>query len=200
MLSHERYNAWAVGVDALHTQAKDRVRTYLDTESEPGKRMHRLVEWMLTTDADPHRYLESRWASQVYTPTGLAYLLDRIADATECEEYGEITFVAVWQEPMIVLAHPDSQDLIERAIGLSNFHPAYDLQSKGSIEILDIKLSEFGAVHDAWRREQLRRDFILDARSTDNLSQVISKYQRRPLWDEGIVKEFLFYKLQTADF
>ena len=200
MLSHERYNAWAVGVDALHTQAKDRVRTYLDTESEPGNRMHRLVEWMLTTDADPHCYLESRWASHVYTPTGLAYLLDRIADATEYEEYGEITIVAVRQEPMIVLAHPDSQDLIERAIGLCEFHPAYDFQSKGPIEILDIKISEFGDVHDAWRRERLKRDFMLDARNTDNLERVISAYQRRPLWDEGFAKEFLFYKLKTADF
>ena len=200
MLSHERYTTWAAGVDARHTQAKDTVRSYLDTESEPGKRMHRLVEWMLTTDADPHCYLESRWASHVYTPTGLAYLLDRIADATKYDEYGDITIIAVRQEPMIVLAHPDSQDLIERAIGLSKFHPAYDFQSKGPIEILDINISEFGDAHDAWRREQLRKDFMLDARSTDNLSQVISAYQKRQLWDEGFVKEFLFYKLKTADF
>ena len=200
MLSHERYNTWAAGVDVRHTQAKDTVRSYLDTESEPGKRMHRLVEWMLTTDADPHCYLESRWASHVYTPTGLAYLLDRIADATKYDEYGDITIIAVRQEPMIVLAHPDSQDLIERAIGLSKFHPAYDFQSKGPIEILDINISEFGDAHDAWRREQLRKDFMLDARSTDNLSQVISAYQKRQLWDEGFVKEFLFYKLKTADF
>ena len=200
MLSHERYNAWAAGVDARHTQAKDTVRTYLVTESEPGKRMHRLVEWMLTTDADPHCYLESRWASHVYTPTGLAYLLDRIADATEYGEYGDITIMAVRQEPMIVLAHPDSQDLIERVIGLNKFHPAYHFQSKGPIEILDIKISEFGDVHDAWRRERLKKDFMLDARIADNLSQVISAYRKHQLWDEGFAKEFLFYKLQTADF
>ena len=200
MLSHERYNTWVAGVDALHTQAKDTVRSYLDTESEPGKRMHRLVEWMLTTDADPHCYLESRWASHVYTPTGLAYLLDRIADATKYDEYGDITIMAVRQEPMIVLAHPDSQDLIERAIGLSKFHPAYDFQSKGPIEILDINISEFGDAYDAWRREQLRKDFMLAARSTDNLPQVISAYRKRQLWDEGFAKEFLFYKLKTADF
>lgn len=85
---------------------------------------------------------------------------------------GDITFVAVNDEPRIVFAHRFDDDFrdsclseTEKYIEKRNFELGRDRSYE--IKVLDIKPNEFGSLYDAFQREDIKRCFLNDAETHD---------------------------------
>ena len=127
--------------------------------------MKDLVNWMLTTDANPSAYLPEGWAIALESANSFAALLHTIHHAVYDD--GDITFVTVDGEPRIVFVwqHEDNfrgyvltsqeKELEKREV--------FGRTRPYEIEVLKIEPHEFGALYDAYQVDDLKRCFASDA-------------------------------------
>lgn len=141
------------------------IKRFLNPDLTQTPQMHKLVQWMLETDANPYAYLPETWASALGSAQGFANLLYHIHHAIYDD--GDICFVAVNAEPRIVFAHPSDQDFRERVLSEQEKQLAktkvFGREQSYTIEVLAIEPNEFGELYDAYYLADLQRCFSTDA-------------------------------------
>lgn len=127
--------------------------------------MRELVNWLLTTDANPYAFLPEEWAPSLNTAESFADLLHCIHHAVYDD--GAITFVAVNDEPRIVFVNQYEDNFRDRV--LTNQEKEIEKRtifgktSKYDVTVLDITPNEFGPLYDAFNLKDLQRCFSIDA-------------------------------------
>lgn len=148
-------------------QAIKTIEQYQTTQST----MQSLVEWMLTTDANPYSYLPEAYAGSVDSAEMFAGLLNTIHHALYDD--GDITFVAVNGEPRIV------------------FVDRYDVEKqfpKGKVvEVLDIEPGEFVTLYNEYQTKEIKRCFITDAKRF-GLDFGVEHYKHYKCFDTNWIK------------
>lgn len=170
-----------------HEYALGEIQDYLT--SNKFTKMNVLVEWLITTDANPYFYLQEHEAKLVHTS---AQTFVDFLRKTEHALYddGEITFVAVKSCPRIVFAdQDDNKNFIYLAL---NWRELDSLEFKGpesvNLQVLNILPNEFGSIFDEWHRNELKKLFLFDAKR-HGLDLAISHYQEYQLFDQNWVTE-----------
>ena len=164
-------------------QTIERLRT------EPST-MKDLVNWMLTTDANPYAYLPEGWASAMESADSFAALLHNIHHAVYDD--GDITFVTVNGEPRIVFVwqHEDNfrdyvltrqEKELEKREVFGRTRP-YDIQ------VLKIEPHEFGPAYDAYQIEDLKNCFAVDA-GRNGIDFAVEHYSKYNCYDPSWVDE-----------
>ena len=127
--------------------------------------MRELVNWLLTTDANPYAFLPEEWAHSLNAAESFADLLHYIHHAVYDD--GDITFVTVNGEPRIVFANQYDDNFRDRA--LTNQEKEIEKRTifgklrTYEVSILNISPNEFGHLYDAFNLKDLQRCFSIDA-------------------------------------
>lgn len=153
-----------------------------------------LVEWMLTTDANPYSYLGDVWGSSLDTAENFASFLNNLHHALVDD--GDVTFVSVNDEPRIVFAWAGDTDFRKHV--LSKVELDMEDRRKGEkwcpeyeIKVLDISPNDFPALRDAYEKSWLKRCFLWDVKGKDDSCTIkhYSKYKHfDPAWIDEIDK------------
>ncbi len=168
-----------------YDNAIENIKSFLEP-SKYDPPMHELVKWMMETDANPYSYLPHHWAGCVASAEMFSSLLRNIHHALYDD--GDIAFVTVNGEPRIVFVwkHEDNFHnyvLTDTEKDIVNRHGKVSY----TIEVLDIKPSEFGPLYDSWHQNWLKECFLGDAHR--DVEQAADHYRKYRLWDESWVEE-----------
>ena len=145
----------------LHQDAMDTIQHYLFVPE-----MQELVDWLLTTDANPYGFLPVGWQDSYTSAVHFASLLNNIHHAVVDD--GEMIFVSVQGEPRILFVDRWATDI--RTLAMTQAEQVNDTRraehglSRYSVEILDITANEFGKHYDAYYVAQIKRWFLRDTR------------------------------------
>lgn len=145
-----------------------------------------LVEWMLTTDANPYAYLPEGWAGAISCSTGFAGLLFAIRHAVLDD--GDITFVTVNGEPRIVFADKWDDNFRNYVLSNQEGRMVIDMDSEFDIKVLDISPNEFGALHDAFQAKWVKKCFMSDARR-QGVDFAVKHYREYKCFNDSWIEE-----------
>ena len=166
-----------------YDEAVQTINTFL----EGPESMTELTKWLMTTDANPHSYLDHFWAGMSATAEGMADLLNYIHHAVVDD--GDITFVKVNGEPRIVFAHRFDdyfRDVVlsKQEKEMEKRRKEYNINFEYEIEVLDIKPNEFGRIYDEYQRGQVTKWFLSDAKR-HGVEFAKQHYEHYNCWDES---------------
>lgn len=173
-----------------HLQAIAEIEECLKpSQYEPD--MSGLVEWLLTTDANPYSYLQYEFAGMFESAEQFVSLLSMISHALYDD--GEITFVAVDGEPRIVFANQYEDDFRKNVLT----ELEQDIESRlvfgrpvsYEIQVLNIKPNDFGKLYDEWYTNDIKHDFFNDAEMF-TVDWAIKHYQEYKLFNQSWIEEF----------
>lgn len=122
------------------------IRTIKRFRDEPSE-ISELVNWLLTTDANPYGYLTEDCRSMVYSADSFAELLNLIHYSVVDD--GDITFVKVNGEPRIVFVHKYDDCFMDIVLDSAE----KDLGFHNKVKVLDITPNEFGRVYDEYNTQ-----------------------------------------------
>lgn len=159
--------------------------------------MDGLVRWMLTTDANPHSFLQEGYGGALSTAEDFAALLGTLHHALYDD--GDVTFVTVDGEPRIVFAHEFDDDF--KACVLSK--QEQDIEEKWEtnplykgrklsydIQVLPKVPNDFGPLYDAWHSNWIKECFLSEVRRGDiDIEWTAQAYRKHRLWNEQWVAE-----------
>lgn len=168
------------------------IEMYLNNKDGDEGDVSKLVEWMLTTDANSYGYLGDTWGGSLDTAENFASFLNNLHHALVDD--GDVEFVSVNDAPRIVFAWRGDEnfrnhvlsktelDMEERRKG-EKWCPEYE------IKVLDISPNEFPALRDAYEKEWLKKCFLWDVKGKHDTHTIqhYSTYQHfNPAWIEEI--------------
>lgn len=157
------------------------------------------VEWLLNTKINPYGFLPEKWAGWLTCAEGFESLVHHIHHAAVDD--GEMEFITVNDEPRIVFVHRSESYF--RAAALSSTEQQLEKQDKEfaekhnksfkpyKIKFLDIEINDFGKLYDEYRKKDLKRCFMWDAK-LEGLDFAIKHYTKDypDIFEESWVNEF----------
>jgi hypothetical protein len=130
------------------------IRTIKRFRDEPSE-ISELVNWLLTTDANPYGYLTEDCRSMVYSADSFAQLLHDIHYSVVDD--GDITFVKVNGEPRIVFAHKNDDCFMDIVLDSEEKAAEKEFGIHNKVEVLDITPNEFGRVYDEYNTQWTKK-------------------------------------------
>ena len=174
-------------------KAYDDAILYIQKSLEPDNfepHMHKLVQWMLETDANPYGYLPHSFAGMVETAEGFMLLIRHIHHAVYDD--GEITFVKVNDQPRIVFARSDDPDFRQNVLTETEQHMENienrKFRVKYKITVLDIEPNEFPDLYDAYETAFLKKAFARDVAIND-IEFAVEQYSKYKCFSNTWVDE-----------
>jgi len=178
--------------DKSHREAVEFIKEAL-VEDDDWKDVRGIVKWMLETDANPYSYLQEPWSEKTTRAEDFVDLIHYIRHALYND--GCCTIVAVNKEPRIIFHYGFTNDF--KALALSNIEKKMEISmaphrkkfgmtgEQYEIEVLDIKLNDFGQHYDAYFENQIKEWFSREVKygSVETAIKHYSNYQLfKPEW------------------
>ena len=144
------------------------IKSYLEPDKY-APHMHELALWLLETEHNPYAYLDHNYAMYMSDAIGFDMILSMLHHALYDD--GDVTFVTVNNKPRIVFCDRWDDNFRLRCLTDSE----KEIEAKGypyisslteavqevvsetypyKVQVLDIKPNEFGALYDAYEKEQ----------------------------------------------
>ena len=133
------------------------IKSYLEPD-QYAPHMHELALWLLETEHNPYAYLDHNYAMYMSDAIGFDMILSMLHHALYDD--GDVTFVTVNNKPRIIFWGRWDDNF--RQYCLTDTEK--EIESHGyryAVQVLDIKPNEFGALYDAYEKEQeLKYDWV----------------------------------------
>lgn len=142
------------------------IKSYLEPDKY-APHMHELALWLLETEHNPYAYLDHNYAMYMSDAIGFDMILSMLHHALYDD--GDVTFVTVNNKPRIVFC--DRWDDNFRLRCLTDSEKEIESHDyRYAVQVLDIKPNEFGALYDAYEKEQQLKYALVD--------ELISKHDK----------------------
>lgn len=175
-----------------------------DMLSDPNPEVQLLIDWLVTTDANPYGFLREGWAGSMEDSVGFAALCHRIHHALVDD--GEIHFIVVQKiieiqndtpksitvlgEPRITFVERWAEGHDTRMLSPLELNDQHSTRKNSTVryEIFYLDgVKEFIATHQEYDIQNLRRCFLGDARR--DLPAAILHYQPNPRFQSDWIRE-----------
>ena len=158
-------------------------------DNKPKDEPHRFCQWIINTDINPYSlFFAPGYASSCLSIEGLHGVCLGILHALLDD--GAMSFIAVNDEPVILMVHPSDFESEEAFFTFVEHHDEKrSLRLETRYKYLDISPDDFIVAREAYEVANLKSCFWFDADMID-LDTSISSYQKDPRFDPVWIDQF----------
>lgn len=158
-------------------------------DKAPKNEADRFCQWLIKTDINPYSlFFDSGSAAACLSLEGLYGVCLGIRHALLDD--GAISFLAVNDEPVIVMVHPSDFESRDAFLTFIRDHDEKDvLRGETTYQILDIFPDEFIAARERYETGRIKSCFLSDA-EIHGLDFSVAQYKQKPRFDSKWIEEF----------